>query len=155
MSFYDAAHSPNRGIDKQGSNIYNKGTTPLLLLKECLMFAITTLFGLIKIAHNTQRREGRNSEGYKELYRLIVKGVNDILPMPDEPLDLIKWQAESPCAINYFPLTPYEVGVGQTSGKIDAIKAYRHRTGHSLLTSKEDVENVFSRLGMTFYRREY
>lgn len=44
-----------------------------------------------------------------------------------------------------------EVRLGQTEGKIPAIKAYRIRTGAGLAEGKEVIEKHFHLYGLTFY----
>jgi len=50
-----------------------------------------------------------------------------------------------------FDLTPDEVNIGQTRGKLDAVKVYKNRTGKSLMDSKKAVEDHFSKHGIQFY----
>lgn len=50
-----------------------------------------------------------------------------------------------------FGLTLNEVDIGQTKGKLDAVKEYKNRTGKSLMDSKKAVEDHFSKNGIRFY----
>lgn len=49
-------------------------------------------------------------------------------------------------------VTAYEEGLGKHDGKIHAVKAFKERTGMSLIDSKKTIENWFAKHGLKFYQ---
>jgi len=55
-------------------------------------------------------------------------------------------------ALNTHALTTDEVRLGLYSGKLECVKAYKNRTGASLMDSKHACEAYFAECGMEFSR---
>lgn len=49
-------------------------------------------------------------------------------------------------------VTAYEQSLGQYQGKLEAVKAFKKRTGMDLMSSKQTVENFFAKHGLKFYQ---
>ena len=49
-------------------------------------------------------------------------------------------------------LTQSEIDTGRFNGKLDAVKAYKTRTGQSLMDSKHAVEQWFENNGLAFHK---
>lgn len=49
-------------------------------------------------------------------------------------------------------LTAHEQYLGEYHGKLQAVKAFKDRTGINLISSKETVENFFAKHGLKFYQ---
>lgn len=47
---------------------------------------------------------------------------------------------------------PEEESAGMHKGKIEAVRNYKYRTGHSLMESKRIIEAHFANKGLRFYR---
>ena len=52
----------------------------------------------------------------------------------------------------YTSLTSDEVAQGINRGKLEAVKAFKNRTGVSLLDAKQNVERFFEAHGYEFYK---
>jgi ribosomal protein L7/L12 len=55
-------------------------------------------------------------------------------------------------ALNTHALTTDEVRLGLRSGKVECVKAYKNRTGASLIDAKHACEAYFSECGMEFFK---
>lgn len=49
-------------------------------------------------------------------------------------------------------ITVNEQYLGEYEGKLQAVKAFKERTGMSLIDSKKTVENFFAKHGLKFYQ---
>lgn len=49
-------------------------------------------------------------------------------------------------------VTVHEQYLGENEGKLQAVKAFKERTGMSLIDSKKTVENFFAKHGLKFYQ---
>lgn len=52
-------------------------------------------------------------------------------------------------------LTYEEIHAGKFVSKLECVKLYKNRTGHSLIDAKKTVENFFTNNGLVFYRPQY
>ena len=110
------------------------------------MFSLATILGLVRLIYASYGKSGQYTEEYRALWIALKEAFYHSMPDPTPP-------PVSPAVtvyVHFEGMTWEEVNMGQTIGKLDAVKEYKHRTGKGLMDSKIFVEKFFENRSLKF-----
>ncbi len=95
------------------------------------------------------QKQGQHTHEYLSLHRLLRAAIDEMAPNPEPTPTPTPEVIHEPYYGPAWKLTPQEVVTGLT-GKLDAVKMYKDRTGERLMESKTAVERFFMEHNLTF-----
>jgi hypothetical protein len=90
-----------------------------------------------------------------DLTEQVVKKLRTELPFSTSTLPTVGYFTSNRDNETVPNLNFEEIHAGLNTSKLDAVKAYKNRTGLSLLTSKWAVEQYFQDHNLRFYKQPY